>query len=182
MIRYIAFLRAINVSGQKLIKMEYLREIFAMPGIKNVSSYIQSGNILFDAKEADAGKLTKKIEKQLAKHLGYEVEVFLRTTDELEQAIEQNPFPDAKLGKDLALYIVFLSREPGSDEKKLIAGLSNDIDNLKVVGRELYALIKKDGAKSQFSNMLVERKLKQLSTSRNQTTVNKILELARQDK
>jgi len=181
MIRYIAFLRAINVSGQKLIKMERLREIFAIPGIKNISTFIQSGNVIFDAKETDAAKLTAKIEKQLAKQLGYEVEVFLRTTGELEQVIKNNPFPGAKLGKDLALYIVFLTHEPGNDEKKMIAGLSNEVDNLRIIGRELYALIKKDGAKSLFSNMLVERKLKQLSTSRNQTTVNKILELARQE-
>ena len=62
--RYIAFLRGINVSGQKLIKMEELRKHFEIPGLKNVATYIQSGNVLFDATETDELKLRKKIEKQ----------------------------------------------------------------------------------------------------------------------
>ena len=66
MSRYVAFLRGINVSGQKLIKMEELRKHFEIPGFKNVVTYIQSGNVLFDAKETDTAKLRTKIEKMLA--------------------------------------------------------------------------------------------------------------------
>jgi uncharacterized protein (DUF1697 family) len=174
---YVAFLRAINVSGQKLIKMEDLRRMMEMPGISNVRTFIQSGNVLFDAKEKDAAKLTAKIEKQLFKELGYEVEVFLRTRSELQEILSNNPFKKANLSKSLALYITFLNDAPTADLKKALEGLSNDVDTFKISGRDVYALVVKDGAKSLFSNMFIERKLKQKATGRNQTTLHKILDL-----
>jgi uncharacterized protein (DUF1697 family) len=52
MTQYIAFLRAINVGG-RLVKMEDLKKMLAMPGMKNISTYIQSGNVVFESGEAD---------------------------------------------------------------------------------------------------------------------------------
>ena len=70
MTTYIAFLRAINVSGQKLIKMEELRTALGeLPSVKNVRTYIQSGNVIFEAKEGEEEKLQLKIEKQIKKIL-----------------------------------------------------------------------------------------------------------------
>jgi uncharacterized protein (DUF1697 family) len=177
MIQYVAFLRAINVSGQKLIKMEDLRRMFGMPGIKNVRTFIQSGNVLFETKEADAAKLTAKIEKQLFKELGYGVEVFLRTKEELEDILQNDPFKKETLSKSLAMYVTFLSEAPTATQKKELEALSNEVDTFRIRNRELYALIVKDGAKSLFTNMFVERKLKQKGTGRNQTTLNKIVGL-----
>jgi uncharacterized protein (DUF1697 family) len=175
--QYIAFLRAINVSGHRLIKMEDLRRIMDMPGIANVRTYIQSGNVLFEAKATDGAKLTAKIEKQLFKELGYEVEVFVRTRAELEKILADNPFKKAPLSKSLALYVTFLTDAPDAEQKKAFEALSSEVDTFKIVGRELYALVVKDGAKSLFSNMLVERRLKQKSTGRNQTTLHNILDM-----
>lgn len=177
MISYVAFLRAINVSGHRLIKMEALRAMFEIPGIKNVRTYIQSGNVLFDAKETDEAKLTAKIEKQLLKESGYDVEVFLHTKDELQDVLKNIPFKDVTPGKSLALYITFLQAAPTAAQKKEIEAMSNEVDTLRVRGREIYALVVKDGAKSLFSNMLIEKKLKQKSTGRNQTTVHKLLDM-----
>ena len=180
MTRYIAFLRAINVSGQKIIKMEDLRRMMEMPGISDVRTFIQSGNVLLDAKETNAAKLTVKIEKQLFKELGYEVEVFLRTKEELEKILSNNPFKKATLSKSLALYITFLRTEPEAEQKKALEALSNEVDTFRIIGRELYTLVVKDGAKSLYTNMFVERKLKQQGTARNQTTLHKILALFNQ--
>ena len=65
MTRYIAFLRGINVGGQKLIKMEELTRIFTAAGFKNARTYIQCGNVIFDSGSANAIRLRKKIEKAL---------------------------------------------------------------------------------------------------------------------
>lgn len=62
MVRYVAFLRGINVSGKNIIKMEDLREIFDSLGFKNTTTYIQSGNVLF---EADENNVRASIEKKL---------------------------------------------------------------------------------------------------------------------
>lgn len=178
MIRYIAFLRAVNVSGHRIIKMEYLREIFVMPGIKDVVTYIQSGNVLFNSKETDTAKLTQKIEKQLHKSLGYEVEAFVRSIEEIETIIKNNPFKKAELSKALKLYVSFLAATPTKEQVAAIESINNDLETIKVIGREVYALIRKDTTeKLKYSNMLIEKKLKMLATSRDWNTINKILSL-----
>ena len=63
MTKYIALLRGINVSGQKIIKMEHLKNYFIDMGFTDVKTYIQSGNVVFQSKDKDAEKLSKHIEK-----------------------------------------------------------------------------------------------------------------------
>ena len=178
MIGYIAFLRAINVSGQRIIKMEDLRQMLAMSGIKNVRTYIQSGNVLFESGEPDAEILTKKIEKQLFKALGYEVETFLRTNVQLEEIVQKNLFKNENLSKALKLYVSFLNEDPAAEQKKILESFSNELEQFKIKGREVYALCRKDTTeKLRFSNMFVEKKLGLWSTGRDWNTINKILEL-----
>ncbi len=64
MITYIAFLRGINVSGHKIIKMADLAEMFIGLKFKNVKTYIASGNVLFDSNEKDVSKLEAKLKKK----------------------------------------------------------------------------------------------------------------------
>jgi uncharacterized protein (DUF1697 family) len=177
MARYVAFLRAINVGGSKIIKMEDLRKMFAAPGIKNVSTYIQSGNVVFEAKEAESDALSKKLETHLKKQVGYTVEIFVRSAEELGSVIERNPFK-GKEQEGTMQYVCFLSANP---EKKLaeeFLSFNSEIDTFVIDGRELYASVVKNGAKSRFEPAFVERKLKVLSTTRNMKTVNKMLELS----
>jgi uncharacterized protein (DUF1697 family) len=175
MAKYVAFLRAINVGGSKIIKMEDLRTMLAAPGIRNITTYIQSGNVVFEAKEADSDALAKKLEKHLEKQLGYLVEIFVRSVKELEAVIKSQPFS----GQEGTMqYVCFLSQEP---EKKLaeeFLSFNNEIDTFFIDGRELYASVVKNGAKSRFEPAFVERKLKVLSTTRNMKTVNKMLALS----
>ena len=180
MIRYIAFLRGINVSGQKIIKMERLNEIFESMKVKNVRTFIQSGNVLFDSPEVDSDSLTKKIESHLKKSLGYQVAVMIRTVDEIEKIIRQNPFRKVKLDKDVHLYVTFLSEEPATDLKKSLQLLSDEIATYKIAKRDVYTLYKRSNAKHPFSNNFVEKKLKIKATTRNWNVVNKIYELAKE--
>src|SRR2546427_12004340 len=96
MTSYVAFLRAINVAGQKLIKMKDLARIFAAAGCKNVQTYIQSGNVIFDSKSTNAAALSKKIERTLQQALGYEGTIILRTLAEVEALVRHNPYKKIK--------------------------------------------------------------------------------------
>src|SRR5687768_15562390 len=96
MIRYIAFLRAINVGGH-IVKMDHLRELFAAVGASNVETFIASGNVIFEAKDENAQALEKKIERHLRKALGYEVATFLRSVPELATVARYEPFPATEL-------------------------------------------------------------------------------------
>jgi uncharacterized protein (DUF1697 family) len=175
MTRYVAFLRGINVSGQKLIKMEALRQFFEMPGFKNITTYIQSGNVLFDSKETDGEKLRVKIEKQLLGQLGYEVPTIVRSLDEIRTIIKKNPFP-ASLDGSKKLYVHFLSDEPVKALHALLQPYKAPEEELRIIGREAY-LVTPGYGNSKLSNALVEKKLGVTATTRNWATVNKVLEL-----
>ena len=176
MIRYVAFLKGINVSGQKLIKMEVLRQYFEMPGIKNIVTYIQSGNVVFDSKETDLGKLVLKIERQLLKQLGYEVMVVIRSLQQIKEAIERNPF-SAEIEEDSRkLYIYFLSESPDQDVWSSLDKYKGPGEEYVITKTELYFLSPGFG-NTKLTGSVIERKLGVIATARNWATVNKILAL-----
>ena len=175
MTRYLAFLRAVNVGG-RMVKMEALKTMLAMPGIKNISTYIQSGNVAFDSAETDKEKLIAKIEARLLKELGWEVKTLLRTKPELESVIKGNPFK--KLPEEMALHVSFLSAAPDAELVKQLMQLQTDAEQFSVWGTEAYIMVKKGAyGETKFSNTFLEKKLKVAATTRNWATVNKMLEL-----
>ena len=178
MTRYVAFLRGINVSGQKLIKMEELKKHFMMPGLQNIVTYIQSGNVLFDSEEKKAELLRSNIEQQLAKQLGYAVPAILRSLPEIKKVIKNNPFDTPVAGEKVKLYVYFLSAVPAPGLKDTLEAFSNELEQVKVMvmGREVYLLTGSYGS-TRFPNTFIEKKLGVQSTARNWNTVNKIMEL-----
>ena len=177
MARYIAFLRGINVGGHRPLKMEELREMFAGLGFNNVSTYIQSGNVIFDADgEAEPNFLSTKIKIQIEETFGYDVPVVLRTTSDLENSLSTFPFEDREGWKG---YISFLAHEPMEEQAAELESLSSDIEQFEIRGPELYSLVdKQTNKKPNFSNSFVEKKLGVPTTTRNLRTIDKILELA----
>lgn len=170
--KYIAFLRAINVGGTKVIKMEDLRRIFESFGCANVQTYIQSGNVIFEAKES-AG-LEAKIEKQLEKALGYKVETFLRTMDELTKIANKPAFEPQG---DETLHVVFMRSRQSVNKKseQNLLSLKSEADDFVIEGSEVYNL-RRDRDTSIFSNNFIEKTLKVEATTRNITTLQKIVE------
>ena len=92
MATYIALLRGINVAGQKIIKMTELASCLESMKFKNVRTYIQSGNVIFESKATDKNKLSRRIKRKLQEILGHNVLVFLRTRQDLEKIVKFNPF------------------------------------------------------------------------------------------
>lgn len=173
---YIAFLRGINVGGKKIIKMEKLKDIFKSLYFQNVKMYIQSGNVIFDSTEESADILYK-IETELENVLGYKVTSIIRTADELEEIIKQNPF---SASEDVEKqYVTFLHREPTVEAADRLMSYKNDVDDFCVTHREVFLLCGKGYGKTKFSNHFLESKLDVLATTRNWKTVNKILNMIR---
>jgi uncharacterized protein (DUF1697 family) len=179
MTTYIAFLRGINL-GKRNVKSDELRSIFSGMGFENPRTYIASGNVIFDTKEKDAEKLTKKIEKGLEDTMGYKVIVFLRSREELEGILENNPFKDAH-GKGSTCYISFLSAEPPKDAVKEVVARTSDTEKFKLVGRELYMLFHVGFSESVFFKKNdYEKVLGVIATNRNLNTPNKILAMMKE--
>lgn len=175
---YIALLRGINVSGQKIIKMEHLRAVFEEMQFEQVQTYIQSGNVVFEAEEQDTSLLEKKIEQKIEQVYSFQVPVIVRTSRELELVVEQNPFDITELSANEKIYVSFLSQEPSAEAVQLLKTFESDIDDFHVHGCEVYILIRAGYGESLFSNNFLEKKLKVSATTRNWATVNKLIAMA----
>jgi uncharacterized protein (DUF1697 family) len=174
MIKYVAFLRGINVGGHHIVKMEDLRRIFAALKFENVKTYIQSGNVIFETNETNTDRLAEKIERELKKSFAFEIKTMPRPLAGLAEIAAHNPFRDA--GADAKTYVSFFSAEPDEKAKESVASFSNDFEVFRFRDREMYCLIRPGNpAKELFSNKFIEKHLKVAATTRNVTTVNKIL-------
>src|SRR5262249_52815651 len=89
---YIAMLRGINVSGHKILKMEQLRASFEVMSFRNVKTYVQSGNVIFETGNDSLATLTGRIEKRILSDFGFPVPVLFKTSQDLERIVRDNPF------------------------------------------------------------------------------------------
>lgn len=177
MTRYVAFLRGINVSGHKMIKMEDLRSYFGdLPGIQNIATYIQTGNVLFQVPHADEAVLRLSIEALLEAKLGYKVTCIIRKHKELEQVVKNNPFDTIKTEDKAKLYVTFLADLPAPDLRDSLDVYASGAEYARIVDREVYVVSTNYG-KTRFSNSFIEKKLKLCATTRNWATINKMIEL-----
>jgi len=169
--KYVAFLRAINVGGNAIIKMADLKQMFESVGLENVQTYIQSGNVIF-ASEEDSDVLEKQLEGRLEKAAPYPIKLFVRTMQDVQSIARNVPFT-AKEGE--AVYVAFLNQKLGKQEKQTLLSLKSEADDFAVKGREVY-ILRLDREKSVFSNNFLEKQLKVSATTRNLTTIRKIAE------
>jgi len=173
---YIALLRGINVSGHHLIKMEKLREVLAELDFEQVSTYIQSGNILFQSTISDTKKLEKMISDLIYKHFGFDVSVIVVTPEDLKITVKNNPF--AKENIELPQpYVSFLSTAPARSDLEMFKAINFQKDRWIVVDKNMYLHYADGAGSTKLSNAVIEKKLKLISTARNWKTVHKLIEL-----
>ena len=176
MTRFIALLRGINVGGHRKIKMDDLKEMLVLANLENISTYIQSGNVIFDAELNDKANLSALISKQIEATFGFDVPVIIRSPEELRKALAGFPFQEKEGWKG---YISFVANEPDSETKKQWISSSSDIEKLAVGGNHLFSLVNKQSdEKPQFSNTFVEKTVGVPATTRNLRTVRKIIEMS----
>jgi len=174
MARAIAFLRAINVGGRHTVTMTELRRMFETMGLKDVETFIASGNVIFSAPPGDPAALQRKIEQHLHKSLGYEVKVFLRTESEVAAIAQYKPFKEARLRTARVLNVAFLAAPLDAAAIKALLALRTDIDDFHVNGREVYWLCMKKQSESKFSNVRFEKIVATRATFRGLNTVAKL--------
>lgn len=91
MSRWVALLRGINVGGNNLIKMQDLRACFEENGFSGVSTYIQSGNVLFSATGQARTGLSRRLERVLSQTFGYRASVVLRDRTQMQKIVANAP-------------------------------------------------------------------------------------------
>lgn len=176
---YIALLRGINVSGHKKILMADLRKLMEEMNFKNIQTYIQSGNIIFDFEPTNVDLLSTLITNKIKLHYGFEVPTIVKTPLEIEAVIKKNPFYKKLTTEAHKIYVVFLSEIPEENTLQNI-NPANYLPDEFIIDKNIIYLSSVLGAgKSKLSINLFENKLKVNATARNWRTVNKLLELSK---
>lgn len=181
---YLALFRAVNVSGHNIIKMEHLRKLMEASGYTNVATYIQSGNVVFDAEETDKGKVGRAIEVLLYKEYGHDVFTFILDEADLIKVIDSNPYTgrEPEPSGIKKYFVTFLAGEATTQGLDQMRKFNRGDDDFKAVGSNIYLKLTQSAADSKLSNSFIEAKMSLKSTTRNWNTTLKLLELLQERK
>lgn len=175
MYRYVALLRGINVGGNATIAMKDLKHAFEQASYTEVSTYINSGNVLFTSTQKDRPSLTQDIETLIEKNFGFRVPVLIRTSQDFQTILKKMP-TEWSNNLEEKTDIMFLW-EAFDSKKTLDLITTTDVDTLIYVpGALIWHIAKKDYTKSAMRKFIGTEVYKNM-TARNSNTVRKLAAL-----
>jgi uncharacterized protein (DUF1697 family) len=171
---FVAFLRGINVGGHVVVK-EKLQEVFASLGFQNVSTYKQSGNVIFETNSAGPQEIKTKIEEKLCNSLGFEVAVVIRTIPQLNCIIDLDPFK-GQISEGTSFLITFLPTALSPFPLQLPLTIPKSTAQvISSKGAEVFS-VTHGGGEGALPNPFLESKLKTKATTRNMNIIRQIVE------
>ncbi len=176
--RYVALLRGINVGGNNKIKMADLTHAVEQAGYTNVTTFIQSGNIIFDSEIRDREKIAKDIERVILDAFKLDIRVVIRSLPEMRKIVANMPSSWAKA--DLRTYVAFIKEPMTAVAAAKEIPVREGIDILDVGDGVLYMATKTEGLTKSGYTKIVGTKIYNNMTMRNSNTTLKILSLMRQ--
>jgi len=178
MTTYISILRGINVSGQKRIKMDALKKLYGKLKFENIQTYVQSGNVIFSAKETHPKELEKMISSKIERAFGFEVPVIVLHAKTLATIIKDNPLAKDDLNETKFLHVTFLADIPAEFNKESIIEKKGPGEEIAFTPNAIYLYCPNGYGKTKLNNNFLEKKLKVRASTRNWKTTNKLLKLA----
>ncbi|MFL6732769.1 MAG: DUF1697 domain-containing protein [Sphingomicrobium sp.] len=171
MTAYVALLRGVNLVGKSTLKMADLKTIAEGLGLRNVRTYIASGNLIFSSDKSEE-KLRRMLEKELQLHMAKDVRVMLRTVGEMEAVLGANPFRGVR-GNNVQAF--FMNEAPPKDLLDMVRCKADD-ECIAAGVREVYVAYGEKGiGRSRLRIPAAEA-----GTARNMNTVAKLAALARE--
>jgi uncharacterized protein (DUF1697 family) len=171
--RYVALLRGINL-GKRRPPMARLRELFEELGFDRVETFIASGNVVFSSKAGDAGRLEARIAGHLEASLGYGVDTFVRTLEEIASLGRAKVF-DEEGREGITVHVGFLQRELEPATARRLAAIRTPEDEIRVAGREFFWLCRVRTPDSKVWSLPETRALRlPTSTMRNLSSIRKL--------
>ncbi|HWF19397.1 MAG TPA: DUF1697 domain-containing protein [Verrucomicrobiae bacterium] len=175
---YVALLRGINVGGKNMLPMADLAKMFVTARCTDVRTFIQSGNVIFNATPDLAGRIAEVISAQIARKFGCKIPVVLRSARQIEETAVNNPFIKAGAPEEM-LHVMFLADLPKSDKVAQLDAKRSPPDEFIVRGQEIFLKLPNGAARTKLTNAYFDSKLATISTGRNWRTVLKLLELVK---
>jgi len=174
---YVAMLRGINVGPHKRMKMEKLRQAFEALGFHKVTTYIQSGNVVFESGKTSPTVLSKKIEARIVDDFGFAAPVICRTAEQMSAAVANNPLLKQRGIDPEKLHVMFLAEAAPSAAPAELAKLPKPPEQLHCDGQEVYLYLPNGVSQSFLMKLPPERILPVTHTTRNWKTVQRLWEM-----
>ena len=169
--RYVAFLRGINVSGKNMIKMEDLRILSQEIGLEDVQTYIQSGNIVYESSMCEEA-VEQLLNSSIKKNYGYDVDVIVKKQEDIQLIIDKHPFINDNDTK--AIYFTLLAQAPTQELLSSLPLKGENNEDFLLKDNVIYLYYQNGYGKTKLTNKYFENKLKIKATTRNYNTMVKL--------
>lgn len=173
----IALLRAVNVGGRNRVRMADLRAVLESEGLTDVRTLLQSGNAVFAGPSRPTRGLERRLERAVLERLGVETTFFVRSADEWQTLIAENPFPDQAESDPAHLLVMLLAEAPAAERLAALEDAIAGRESVRSVGRQLYMTYPDGIGRSKLTAAVIERTLANRGTARNWSTVLKLAAL-----
>jgi uncharacterized protein (DUF1697 family) len=174
----ISILRGINVGGHRLMRMEDLRKCYEKLGFRNVTTYLQSGNVIFISEDKEPAELATSITRQIEKDFGFTVPVLALSVGNLKRIIDGNLLAKDNERNHAFLHVTFLHSKPGKADLSSIAEKKLDGEEISFTDRAVYLYCPKGYGSTKLNNSFLETRLKVEATTRNWKTTTELLRIA----
>lgn len=174
---YVILLRAVNLAGYGKLAMADLRKVLADLGFERVETYIQSGNAVVDAK-GSASKVAAAVQSALEKLMGASAGVVVRTHEQLDRLIRENPFAAEAAADGARVHVAFLAAAPhkGASEalERIVQQYPKRRDRYHLAGEHIYFHLPDGAAETKFTGKTLDKAIGVMGTGRNWNTVLKL--------
>lgn len=170
---YIVLLRGVMPTGKNRVPMAQLRQVLSDAGFQQVRTWIQSGNAVLRS-DLSAKEVELRVHQLIKEHIGPELAIVVRTSKELRQMLDNNPFQG---DEHPIARVFFVSFQETPSEEKVQALLAQEFgqEKLLIDGMSAYMFIPQAFSDSKLSNNFLERKLGVAATTRNFNTITKMI-------
>jgi len=171
---FVSMLRGANVGGAGRIKMAALTTAYEALGLRDVTTLLQSGNVVFRTSLRDRSALARRIMQEIERRFDLRIEVILRTLAELESVVERGPLLPAH-ADPAKLLVMFLSGVPDARAQAALLKAHAGPEMIELRGPEVYLYYPDGVGRSRLSGALLENRLKVSGTARNWNTLEKLI-------
>ena len=175
---HVVMLRGINVGGRKSIRMENLRASFEALRFRNVRTYVQSGNVIFDSTSVSENELMKKIGEKILRDYGFPVGLIVRSAVQMRKVVRENPFLKGQVVDPSKLHVTFLSNLATKKSLEKMERLNGAPDQYRILGHEVYLYCPGGYGRTKLSNNAIEKALSVEATTRNWNTANTLARIS----
>lgn len=175
---FISIIRGINVTGHRILKMDDLRKMYEGLQFKNVQTYIQSGNVIFQDYGTGQQELEKKISVEIKKSFGYDVTVWVLKADELKEIIARNPYRYDHTKDVSFMHVTFLASSPQSVNIELITSKAGEGESVTLDGKAVYLYLPNGYGRTKLNNTFLENILHVRATTRTWRTTLALYKVA----